>query len=1042
MKRLPPPIERIVDNLLKRANRMNSQPERHPKRAGSCCLAALAAALMCLVASARAASVGPSGYTNDFSVRPIAPGAADFATSSGIVGSSSTISSPDMLDSYVQGVAASSITTQVTDSSPANPPVKLASAQWTSGGSAYLMTRPTGNAATLLMATLVNNTGTNCNTLHLNYQLTVGASVFEEVLGQRLYYSFSTASNTWTSLPGVSGVNASSLVSTNVPLNQTWNNGSNLYLLWADDNAIDSTESAYEIDNFFAAAYYTYVPLTVALTAPANGQLFALGSPISASIALTGSSTNVSYYVDGNLAVVRTVPPFTPVTLPAQAAGSHTIYATAQDANDAFLTTVTNTFVVQAGLNGTLLADTTLDAANGPYLVDGNLTVPAGITLTIGPGTTVLFGAGVRVTVNGLITAAGTPGNRIRLTRAAGSNWGGFNFSANHQSNIFAYVDFEYAGSGGAVFSINNAQVTFERDTFLKMTGVSYMNIYYPQVIIRHSVFGDAGNSGMIAVENLDVTGWFIVDGNLFGSSTGDTDIFHLNHISVKNGPKAILVNNVFIGAGDDQIDDNESDSHIEGNLFLNATTNHPLRSASCAVTTGEGTGVSTNLHTQRLVVVRNIFWGNDYGIINKDGSAVEVYNCVFVNNRGGIILDEPWRNDSGPGRTCYIEGSIFWNNWAENGTDQGALAYLNDPAAFTTGRYYRGNPQVTVNNCIIPAQYHHLGTGNIDADPMFVFPTNLMNLSATNPAFAGGFDGFDANAFLFANHLIPDVHLLPGSPATGAGFNGSDMGVYVSDNATVTGESASPTTEGSASLAVAGLDIAGYKYRLVGPGFTNAWSQELQQWKYVSAITLAGTTATATATNHGFANGDVIEVIGADALCPYYNGMFTVQNVTANTFTYTVAPGTNLLTGEPLTIGWPGRYNETWTDIWCRKPQKVQLTGLTDGTYRVEVVRQNSMGVWQDTANPTVSKPWTVNLGGPLRLSAPQFSGSGFTFRFNAVAGQTYSVEYRNIIGSSTNWLKLEDIPAVPATGDYTVTNGAPPNPSRFYRVVTPAQM
>jgi hypothetical protein len=361
--------------------------------------------------------------------------------------------------------------------------------------------------------------------------------------------------------------------------------------------------------------------------------------------------------------------------------------------------------------------------------------------------------------------------------------------------------------------------------------------------------------SYMFTIENLAPDGWFIVDSNLFGTDTGDNDIFHLNHISVKDGPKAILVNNVFTGAGDDHIDDNESDSHIEGNLFLNYTTNHPPRSAAAAVTTGEGSGVSTNLHTQRLTVVRNVFWGCDYAIINKDGSYVEVYNCVFVNNRGAIIFDEPWRTDSGPGRACYIEGSIFWNNWPENGTDQGTFAYLTNSAAWTTGRYYRGATQVTVNNSILPPQYHYLGTGNFDADPMFVYPTNLLSLSPTNPAFAGGFEGFDANAFLFTNHLIPDVHLLPGSPAIGTGVNGSDMGIYVSDDATVTGEPSSPTSQTNATLTVAGLDIGGYKYRLVGPGFTNAWSQELQLWKYVSAIALAGTTATATSTSHGYAS-------------------------------------------------------------------------------------------------------------------------------------------------------------------------------------------
>jgi hypothetical protein len=146
--------------------------------------------------------------------------------------------------------------------------------------------------------------------------------------------------------------------------------------LWADDNAADSTESAYEIDNFFASAYYTNIPFSIALSAPANGQHFGLGSVISASAALTGSPTNVNYYVDGSLAVTRPTAPFTPVTLPAQALGSHTIYATAQDTNGSTLATATNTFAVDQSLSGTLAADTTLYASNISYTISANLTVP------------------------------------------------------------------------------------------------------------------------------------------------------------------------------------------------------------------------------------------------------------------------------------------------------------------------------------------------------------------------------------------------------------------------------------------------------------------------------------------------------------------------------------------------------------------------------------------------------------------------------------------------------------------------------------------
>lgn len=710
------------------------------------------------------------------------------------------------------------------------------------------------------------------------------------------------------------------------------------------------------------------------------------------------------------------------------------------------------------GLNGTTtssdfiqVADLYLDTppppatnvwalASSPIVINTNVTIAATDVLVIEPGVSVQFGAGVRVVANGQVIAAGTPEKRIRLTCAGTSNWSGFSFSGNHRTNVFSYVDFEYAnglGNGGsAVVYINDSQVTFDHDTFLNISGNKYMDIWWPQVVIRHSVFGDVGASYMFTVENLAANGWFIVDGNLFGLNTGDNDIFHLNHISVKNGPKAIIVDNVFTGAGDDHIDDNESDSHIEGNLFMNFTTNHPPRSASCAVTTGEGSGVSTNLHTQHLTVVRNIFWGCDYGIINKDGSYVEVYNCIFVGNRGSIILDEPWRTDSGPGRACYVENSIFWNNWPENGTDQGAFAYLTNSSAYVAGRYYRGAAQVTVNNSILPAQYHYLGTGNLDGDPKFLWPTNLMTLSPTNLAFAGGFDGFDANEFLLTNHLIPDVHLSTGSISLGTGLNGSDMGIYVPDRAVIRGEPASPTTQTYASLAVSGLDIGGYKYRLLGPDFTNAWSKELQQFRYVPAITLSGTTAIVSSPQHGFTEGDLVEVLGADSLCPYYNGRFIIRNVSADGFSYTVDPGTNLLSSEPLSITWPIR-NEGRTDIWCRKPQPIPLTGLSDGTYRVEVVRQNSMREWQDENSPTVSKTWTV-MTRPLQLYANTTGANSVSLKFYGVAGQTYTLEYCDGLVPG-NWQTLRHLPAPQANGDYTFNDEAIAVSTRFYRVTLP---
>jgi hypothetical protein len=233
--------------------------------------------------------------------------------------------------------------------------------------------------------------------------------------------------------------------------------------------------------------------------------------------------------------------------------------------------------------------------------------------------------------------------------------------------------------------------------------------------------------------------------------------------------------------------------------------------------------------------------------------------------------------------------------------------------------------------------------------------------------------------------------------------------------------------------LTVGGLDMYGYRYRLIGANFTNAWSPEIQAWKYVRSNSVAGTTATAYCTNHGFSNGDVIEVKGADSLCPYYNGIFPIFNVTANTFDYTVTPGTNLLTSEPLSITWP-RGNEHATDEWCRRPEQIRLTGLNDGTYRVEVIRKNSMDEWQSTNAPTVSRSWTVGLSAPRLICS--YNGTSTLVRFQAKAGQAYTMQYSDSL-SPANWQTLNDIPAPDQDGELGLNDNNLTGNMRFYRLL-----
>jgi hypothetical protein len=657
-----------------------------------------------------------------------------------------------------------------------------------------------------------------------------------------------------------------------------------------------------------------------------------------------------------------------------------------------------------AKAGGSLTADEVWTAEAGPYRVTGNIVIPAGRTLTIEPGATVFLDSNVGFTVHGRLVAQGTEYRRIRFTRMPGTTtqWAGFQIPDSKQDNIVAYADLEFGGSRSHWITTGNnsgssvgptARLTVDHATF-SGSDTQYFSIWDPQIIIRNSVFADLGSHYVCMAERMPTDGWFIVEGNLFGHSHGDTDIFHLNSVSVKGGPVARIVNNVFVVVVGDIVDDNETDTHIEGNLFMHANVGNSTRSASAAVTTGTGGGSASanNLESQHLTVVRNIFYHNDYGILNKTDAYSEIYNNVFIQNAGAILLNEfVGSNSNQPGRAAYVESCIFWNNGLEadgSSADNGTGTFVN-----------RQKTQLTVNNSIVDSQFLDLGTGNMDADPLFVDADRELYVDVTLPCFSIGFPGFAQGGYLLKG-MVPDVHLLPESAARGSGFNGVDMGCYVPEAASIGGVPISPTWRTDAELTVAGTDIYGFKYRVAGPGFNNAWSAEMARWLRVTSLTHSGVTATATAANHGFAAGDVVEVIGADQAV--YNGMVTVTAATTNTFSYTLATAVNLSHPDHL-------------DVRVRKPQPIRLTSLANGAYMVSVIKKNAIGVWQDDNQPTTAA-WTVDTSGRRLIINEVLAVNETAFEHEGTFPDLVELYYDGPGTLSLAGMSLSDDPADPA--------------------------
>ncbi len=432
-----------------------------------------------------------------------------------------------------------------------------------------------------------------------------------------------------------------------------------------------------------------------------------------------------------------------------------------------------------AEISGILLADTVLDAVSGPWHVTGSVLVPAGVTLSIEPGTTLFFasGAGITVQQGGRLVAEGTPYQQVRLTAVPGTAaaWNGVNFSHTLRDNRLRYVDIEYADALGQSTDVEYSRVLFDHVTWSR-TNTEVLDMTHPSVIVRDSVFPPVGSTEPLHGSGLSGDEYLIFERCTFGAATGYNDIIDFTG-GQRPGPILQVYDSVFLGGSDDALDLDGTDAHIEGTVFADFHHASGSDSSSNGIATGQAGG-----HASRIVAARNLFVGNDHGVLLKEDCFLVAHNNTFVNSTlAAINFGEPERNPPRPpGLGAYMANTIFWNNAAlfED--------YFEEPLADY------GPADLAIDRSILPTEWHYLGMENIDADPLLVGPN--------------------------------DFRLRSGSAGHGAGLWGLDMGAYVPAGAAVSGEPLAVTYRTRALLTVGGPGITDYKYSLNTPD--GPWSE------------------------------------------------------------------------------------------------------------------------------------------------------------------------------------------------------------------------
>ncbi len=185
------------------------------------------------------AGVGPLIFDNQ-------PLASDWSTLS-VPGGSGDIAAAPQMDTEVQLLDASDINISL-PTAAGSPPGALQLARW-DGITENIVTRPTNNRMTILMARLRNNSGVAKSSLRISYDLGIVMPVLENIPGHLVYFSLTGAANSWQPIAGLSGDGTAGAKTNTVNFSATpWPDGSDAYLLWADDNG-PGTDPGNTLDN-------------------------------------------------------------------------------------------------------------------------------------------------------------------------------------------------------------------------------------------------------------------------------------------------------------------------------------------------------------------------------------------------------------------------------------------------------------------------------------------------------------------------------------------------------------------------------------------------------------------------------------------------------------------------------------------------------------------------------------------------------------------------------------------------------------------------
>jgi len=297
----------------------------------------------------------------------------------------------------------------------------------------------------------------------------------------------------------------------------------------------------------------------------------------------------------------------------------------------------------------TLSGDITFYKALSPYVLQGDVTVPANVTLTIEPGVEIFMAPKANLMVYGSMQALGDANDRIVFKRNpdySDGSWGALCFLNATDTIRMSYVTVVDAGKGPLPIRDVAAISAFKSD--LLLDNLTIISTDYDPIVTRYgsvSLTNSTLHSGIVGnLINVKNGKGYIENCFFEGNDFPDTDA--IDYDNVDNGVIKNSVIRNFGGSNSDGIDLGES-SHvlIDSVLIYNIFDK----------------GVSVGLRTS--VTIKNaMIMNTSLGFGIKDSSAVYADSCTFYGVGTPVANYEKIVGRAGG--NAYITNSILSNSY------------------------------------------------------------------------------------------------------------------------------------------------------------------------------------------------------------------------------------------------------------------------------------------------------------------------------------------------------------------------------------------